>query len=78
MKNKKKIISKNKLFIVFMLFVLLFSIFKVGRSIAATDSFKITNAEVTEESETAEVNNISFKKTKITRWYCRKNAILYE
>ena len=66
MKKKITKIPKQKFLITLILFAFLFSIFKVGKSLAAEDSFVIKNAEVIEQSEGTEVNNVSFEKTKIT------------
>lgn len=63
---KSKTVIKNRVVISLMILAFLFSIFKVGKSFAAADSFKIVSAEITEKSEGAEVNSLSFEGTKIT------------
>ena len=65
MRKTQKKLSKRKLLIPIILLVFLFSIVKVGTAIASTDSFIITNAEVSAKSPTADVNNFSFEKCKI-------------
>ena len=64
-KKQKKQFLKRKLFLLITLLVFLFSIIKVGNSLATTDTFTITNAEISDKSSTVDVNNFSFEKCKI-------------
>lgn len=45
--------------------ILLFSIFKIGKTFAATTVFSITNVEIANKTETTNVNDLSFKDSKI-------------
>lgn len=57
--------SKKKVLILFMLLLFLFSIIKIGGSLASTEPFALTNVSVSNKSDTVEVNNINFDKTTI-------------
>lgn len=63
----KKLSKKafNKILILVTLAIFFASIFKVGVTLASTDSFEITGAEISLKSETTEVNNFSYQKSKI-------------
>lgn len=65
MKKKASKLPKQKLLIVFILFIFLFSIIKIGSSFASTDPFSLTNVSISNKSETAVVNSISYEKTTI-------------
>ena len=65
-RNKKKL-SIGKLAIPFILIVFIFSIFKVGKTLASTDSFKITDVQVSSKSATSEVKNLTYEKCKVTK-----------
>ena len=65
MRKTQKKLSKRKLLIPIILLVFLFSIIKVGTALASTDSFSITNVEVSAKSQTVDVENLSFERCKI-------------
>ena len=65
-RNKKRL-SIRKLAIPIVLIVFIFSIFKVGKTLASTDSFKITDVQVSSKSSTAEVKKLTYEKCKVTK-----------
>lgn len=65
-KQKTRRISKRFMLIVATLVVLIFSIFKLGNTFASTDSFTVTNVEVSSKTNTTEVNSVSFDGTNIS------------
>ena len=66
MREKTSRIPKQKLFIVLMLLVFLFSIFKIGTTFASTEPFELTEVSISNKSDTVVVNSINYEKTKIT------------
>lgn len=65
MKKKQNIALNRNFLIIFFLFVFIFSILKIGIVFAVTESFKITNVEIVNKSDTM-VNSISYEKNTIT------------
>ena len=66
MKKTQKKLSKQKILITITLLVFLFSIIKVGTTLASTEPFSITSAEVSAKSSTVDVGSFSFERCKIT------------
>lgn len=60
----KKLFNR-KLMILIAIFAFMFSLFKVGTTLASTDSFTITDVKIASKTETTEVNSFSFEKCKI-------------
>lgn len=65
MQKSQKKLSIRKLLIPIILLVFLFSIIKVGTTLASTDSFTISSVEISNKSPTVDVNNFYFEKCKI-------------
>jgi len=61
MRKAQKKFSKQKFIILFALFVFLFSIFKVGITVASTNSLLITNVEISSKTSTTEINNFYYE-----------------
>ena len=81
MKSKQKKLLIRKLLIMIVLLFFLFSVFKVGKSLAAIDSFIITDAEIMSKSDTTDISNFSFEKCKIKKsvtYYQVGDSITYK
>ena len=61
MRELQKKSATKKVAILIVILVFLFSLFKVGQSLASTDSFIITDAAISSKSDTAEVNNLNYE-----------------
>ena len=60
----KKLFNR-KIMILIAIFAFMFSLFKVGTTLASIDSFTITDVKIASKTETTEVNSFSFEKCKI-------------
>ena len=60
-----KTVFNKKILILIVFMAFLFSIFKVGTTMASTDSFTIIDVKISSKTETTEVNSFSFEKCKI-------------
>ena len=67
MRKIQKKQTKVKLLIAVILLVFMFSIVKVGISLASIDTFTITSVDVLDKASTADINNFSFEKNKIIK-----------
>lgn len=65
MKELQLNISKSKIIILVILFIILFSISKIGMSFASTNSFAITSVEVIRQSNTIDINDVKVEKNKL-------------
>ena len=61
MRELQKKSATKKVAILIVILIFLFSLFKVGQSLASTDSFIITDAAISSKSDTAEVNNLNYE-----------------
>ena len=61
MRELQKKSATKKVAILIAILIFLFSLFKVGQSLASTDSFIITDAAISSKSDTAEVNNLNYE-----------------
>ncbi|MBR2704004.1 MAG: InlB B-repeat-containing protein [Clostridia bacterium] len=61
MRELQKKSASKKVAILIVILIFLFSLFKVGQSLASTDSFIITDAAISSKSDTAEVNNLNYE-----------------
>ena len=68
MKRKKHSnkVSNIKLFMLLTLIVFVFSLCKIGNSLAATEAFSLTNAEIVSKSDSAIVNSFNVSGSTIT------------
>lgn len=64
-KSKKQYFNIKKIAIITLIAILLLSLIGVFRVYATGDTFAITNAEVSEKSETIDVKELSFEKTEV-------------
>ena len=65
MRKIQKKIPRSKILVILLLFIFLFSLIKISMSYAATDSLLITNIEVSNKSDTANLDDLSFENCKI-------------
>ena len=72
MRKARKKFSRKKLVLLLALLIFLFSLFKVARTLASTDSFTITSAEILSKSSTVEINSFQYEKYTI-----RSNVIFH-
>lgn len=65
--NRKSRKTKNRKFIIILMILMLwFSIFKIGNTFASTESFSLTKVVISDKSNTANVNSISYEKNIIS------------
>lgn len=67
MRKKQMKFSKTKILLFTVLAVFVFSVIKVGITLASADSFKITDCQIESKSDTADVNSLFYDKCTITK-----------
>ena len=75
MKRSKSLtkLTVKKVLIICLLIILSFSVFKIGKAFADTETFSITNVQIIEKSETVEVKDIEFTDNKVI-----SNVVMHE
>ena len=63
----------KKVVIICLLIILAFSVFKIGKAFADTETFSITNVEIIAKSETVEIKGIEFTDNKVI-----SNVVMHE
>ena len=80
MKNKKIKKSKVNILLIIAIAVFIFSIINIENSFSSNEKFSLTDVEITNKSDTVEVNGISYEGETITNnisiWHIFKFEIL--